>query len=317
MTSEETSKPPRSQAPLRRNTGLHGAFWTRFLLKLMRVLPASACLVLVRPVSFVIYLLAGSQRRAIMANVAALQPTFGRVRRWWAGYQVIKQFALTYLDRLWHMHFGREVAWDIPDLTHFEAMRAVSGGVLIFTIHSGNYDIGASLFAQKLGRTLHIVRVPEQTEELQALRAAELHEAEEKTPNLRVHYNSVAENHLGMELCRLLMAAEAVAVQGDRVVTGVSPIEMKHNDLIFKIPRGPLVLAEIARVPCYPIFLERLGRLRYRIIVGAPFYDGKARVRAEELGRAWLPLMSDYVRRHWDQWFVFEHLVSPAPLSPP
>lgn len=315
MIAEETSKPTLPQAPVRRNAGLHEAFWTRCSLLVVKTLPKIGCLALARPVSFVIYLLARPQRRALQANIGALQPSFGRVRRWWAGYQVILQFALTFLDRLWHMHLGREVAWDISDLSHFEQMRKAEGGVLIFTIHSGNYDIGASLFAQKLGRTLHIVRVPEKTEELQKLRAAELGEEVQKNPNLRVHYNQSAESHLGIELCRLLMAAEVVAVQGDRVVAGISPIELTHEGLTFKIPHGPLVLAEISRVPCFPIFLERVGCMHYRITIGAPFYDGTSKVRAEQLGQAWLPLMSEFVREHWDQWFVFEPLVAPAKMS--
>lgn len=316
MTSEETSKPSHSQAPRLRNTGLHGAFWTRVLLKLLRILPASLCLILVRPVSFLVYLLAGPQRRPVLANIAALEPDYSPLRVWWGGYQVFLQFALTYLDRLWHMHLKREVIWDIPDMKQFEAMRAVPGGVLIFTIHSGNYDIGASLFAQKFGRPLHIVRVPEQTAELQKLRKEELQQAETDTPQLRVHYNEV-DSHLGMELYRLLMAAEAVAVQGDRVITGVSPVEMSHADLTFRIPRGPLVLGEIARVPCFPIFLQRLGCLKYRILVEAPFYDGGSRIKADDLGRLWLPVMCRHVREHWRQWFVFEHLVTPAAAIAP
>ncbi|HAL72290.1 MAG TPA: hypothetical protein DCP71_11005 [Verrucomicrobiales bacterium] len=308
MPPEETAKAPPPQAPRLRNTGLHGAFWTQILLKILRILPVWMCLVLNSTVVWAIYCLAGPQRRAVLDNLKGLRPDFGPLRRWWAGYQVFHQFALTYLDRLWHMHFKREVTWDIPDLKHFEEMRAQPGGVLVFTIHSGNYDIGATLFAQKFGRTLHMVRVPEQTEELQELRAAELKKVEDENPHLRVHYNEV-DSHLGLELCRILMAGEAVAVQGDRVVTGVSPIEMDHEGVTFKIPRGPLVLAEIARVPCYPIFLQRMGTLKYRIVCGPCFYDGKTKQRADDLGKVWLPIMHRFVHEHWDQWFVFESLV--------
>lgn len=308
MPTEEPVKEATPQAPRLRNTGLHGAFWTKFLLKLMRVLPRWLCPPLSACVVFVIYLLAGPQRRAVLSNIEGLRSDFGPIRRWWAGYQVFQQFSLTYLDRLWHMHFKHEVTWDIPNLAHFEEMRAHPGGVLVFTIHSGNYDIGATLFAQKFGRTLHMVRVPEQTEELQELRAAELKHAEEENPHLRVHYNEV-DSHLGLELCRILMSGEAVAVQGDRVVTGVSPVEMDNDGVTFKIPRGPLVLGEIARVPCYPIFLQRLGTLKYRIVCGPCFYDGRSKVRADDLGKIWLPIMHRFVHEHWDQWFVFEPLV--------
>ncbi len=314
MSPEETAKPPAPQVPRHRNSGLHGAFWTNVLLQLLRYLPKWMAIGLTHPVVLLIYQLAGPQRRAIRSNLAALHPEFSALRNWWGGYQVIQQFALTYLDRLWHMHFKHEVTWDIPSLDHFETMRATPGGVLIFTIHSGNYDIGATLFSQKFGRMLHIVRIPEQTEELQELRAAELRQVEHENPHLRVHYNKT-DSHLGLELCRLLMEGNAVAVQGDRVVTGVSPVEMRLGDLIYKIPRGPLVLAEISRVPAYPIFLQRLSCLKYRIVVGPAFLTGRTRQRADDIGKVWLPIMDDFVRQHWDQWFVFEPLVSLSPQA--
>lgn len=309
MTAEQTANPPNLQVPPRRNTGLHGAFLTRCLLSVMRFTPQWLALVAVRPIALLVYALASPQRQAVQANIAGLCPEYGPVERWWAGYQVFLEFALTYLDRLWHMHFHQHVAWDVPHKERFDAMRSLPTGVLIFTIHSGNYDIGAGLFAQKFGRTLHTVRAPEQTPELQALREAELRETEAQNPLLRVHYNH-GDNHLGLELCRILHTGEAVAVQGDRVLTGVSPVTMQDEGRCFQIPRGPLVLAEIARVPCYPIFLERLSCMHYRIHVGECFYDGRTKKRADDLGKAWLSIMHQHLQQHWQQWFVFEPMVT-------
>ncbi len=265
---------------------------------------------MVRPITLLVYLLAGPQRAAVKGNLTALKPSFGPLRRWWAGYQVFLEFALTYLDRLWHMHFRREVTWDIPYVEHFDALRAIPGGVLIFTIHSGNYDVGATLFTTKLGRALHTVRAPEKSKDMQLLREAELRRTEQENPLLRVHY-SIADSHLGLELCRVLRAGEVVAVQGDRVITGVSPVAISHAGCTYKIPRGPLVLAEISSAPCIPIFLERLGCLKYRIHIGDCFYDGRTKIRADDLGKIWIPIMHDYIQQHWDQWFVFEPLVTP------
>jgi predicted LPLAT superfamily acyltransferase len=101
-----------------------------------------------------------------------------------------------------------------------------------------------------------------------------------------------------------------VAVQGDRVLTGVSPVTMQDEGRCFQIPRGPLVLAEIARVPCYPIFLERLSCMHYRIHVGECFYDGRTKRRADDLGKTWLSIMHQHLQQHWQQWFVFEPLVT-------
>jgi lauroyl/myristoyl acyltransferase len=99
-----------------------------------------------------------------------------------AGFRVFLQFALTYLDRLWHLHFQREVEWEIVGKDDFEALQARAGGALIFTVHSGNYDIGAGLFARRFGRAIHTVRMPEASASLQQLRQKELREEETREP---------------------------------------------------------------------------------------------------------------------------------------
>lgn len=179
-------------------------------------------------------------------------------------------------------------------------------------MHSGNYDLGAGLFARKFGRTIHTVRVPEASDSLQQLRKQELREEERRHPNLHVHYNEPG-CHLGMELCRKLFAGEVVCVQGDRVMGDVAPSEARIDGVTYRIPRGPLVLAEVTGVPCYPVFLIRKGRLSYRIEIGKPFLIGGRKPKAAEVSAAWLPVMHEFLLRHWDQWFVFEPLVTRDP----
>lgn len=291
--------------------GLHGAFWTRAVLVLMRWLPMWLAAALACPVTLVIYVLAVPQREALRRNLEALVPD-GNGGSCMAGYRVFLQFALTYLDRLWHLHFGREITWDIQGKAEFDRLRAEPGGALVFTVHSGNYDIGASLFARKFGRVIHTVRMPEITPGMQELREGELREQEKKEPFLRIHYNAPG-SHLGMELIRLLNAGEVVCVQGDRVLGDVAPTHEDIAGLRYEIPRGPLVLAEITGVPCYPVFLKRLGRLRYGIEIGDAFHSGGSRPKAAQLAPKWVAVMHDFLQRHWDQWFVFEPLVTKVP----
>lgn len=289
---------------------LHDAFWTRMLLSGMRWLPAPVFTLLAYPVTAVIYLLAVPQREAVRANLSALIP--GKGSSCIAGFQVFLQFALTYLDRLWCLHFDREVDWEIIGKGEFEALQNEPIGALIFTLHSGNYDIGAGLFARKFGRPIHTVRMPESSASLQELREKELRGEESREPNLHIHYNK-PDSHLGIELCRKLLAGEVVCVQGDRVMGEVAPTQASIDGLTYQIPRGPLVLAEVTGVPCYPVFLSRRGRLSYRIEIGKPFHPGGRKPKAEEIGAAWLPVMHRFLLRHWDQWFVFEPLVTRDP----
>ncbi len=310
MPSAETaSHQPQTHATPAR-MGLHAAFWTRLMLFMMRWLPAFVITALVYPVTAVTYLLAVPQREAVRGNLNALMP--GRGSSAFAGFQVFLQFALTYLDRLWHLHFQREVSWEIIGKEDFEALQKTTGGALVFTVHSGNYDIGAGLFARKFGRPIHTVRIPEATASLQKLREEELREEERRHPHLHVHYNEPG-GHLGMELCRKLLAGEVVCVQGDRVMGDVAPTHASIDGVTYLIPRGPLVLAEVTGVPCYPVFLSRRGRLAYRIEIGKPFHPGGRKPKAVEVSAAWVPVMHDFLSRHWDQWFVFEPLVTRDP----
>jgi len=292
------------------NLGLHDAVWTRLLLFAMRWLPKRVVIALAYPFTAVVCLLAVPQREAVRTNLANLLPLHGGGAR--AVFRVFLQFALTYLDRLWHLHFNQEVKWEVIGQQDFESLRDEAGGALIFTVHSGNYDLGAALFARKFGRAVHTVRRPESSESLQKLREQELREEERREPHLHIHYNEPG-GHLGMALCRRLMAGEIVCVQGDRVVGDVAPSHHTIQGVTYLIPRGPLVLAEVTGAPCYPVFLTRNGLLSYRIELGHAFIGRSRKPKAADVAAAWLPVMHDFLTRHWDQWFVFEPLVTRDP----
>jgi lauroyl/myristoyl acyltransferase len=310
MPAAESATCKPSESTKEGTLGLHDARWTEVMLFLMRWVPMWLVTALAYPITAVIYLLAVPQREALRENLGALVPGGASSV---AGYRVLLNFALTYLDRLWHLHFGRPVIWEVEGKTRFEQLKAQPGGALVFTVHSGNYDIGASLFASRFGRVIHTVRMPEMSEELQKLREGELREQEKKEPFLRIHYNAPG-SHLGMQLIRFLQAGEVVCVQGDRVIGDVAPTHQETAGLRFEIPRGPLALAEVTGVPCYPVFLKRLGRLHYGIEIGQPFHEGGGRPRASQLAPKWVAVMHDFLQRHWDQWFVFEPLVTRVSL---
>ena len=300
-------EPRRSNHP-QPDSGLYDARWTRLMVFILQWFPTSLCVFLTSPVAFIFYLFARTQRRAVRANLQALFPERGALRCWLGAYQVFRQFALTYLDRLLYRHCRREVEWDVHGMEFFEQMKNEPGGVLVFTVHSGNYDIGSSLLAEKIGRPLHTVRVPERNQSLAELRAAELNAASSRQPLLRFHYNTPG-RHLGIDLRRLLLAGEIVGMQGDRVVMDVSPLVVVHEGVSYTIPLGPLMLAEIARVPCYPVLLIRIGMCRYRIEISQPFFTGQQAMPRHEIAALWIPVMADFLRRHWDQWFVFEPII--------
>ncbi len=293
-----------SHAPASRFS-LRGDFWTRSMLLAIRCLPDCVAVILVRPISLLFCLAAKQERASIIANFQALHPKASRWAQWCAAYSVFAQFAFTYLDRLWHMHYGRPVKWEIENGTKVETALRKSGGVLLFTVHSGNYDVAASLIYTTFGRPLHIVRKREQSEPLQKIRAAEL----EKSVGLQVHYNDDPWT-LGVDLCGLLAAGEVVAVLADRAVPGLACARFEHAGLKLTIPEGPLVLAGIARVPCFPVFLTRVSACHYKAHFGESICDGARKHSAREIGGAWVPLLFDFLYEHFDQWFVFEEVLA-------
>ena len=302
MTSQDrhTNKPIRG--------GLYDARWTQLMIFLLKRLPSGVCVFFTSPISFVFFLFARAQRRAISANLGALFPEWSALRCWLGAYEVIRQFSLTYLDHLFCLHTSRKVDWDVRGNEFFEQCKKEPSGVLVFTIHSGNYDIGSGQLAQDLGRPLHIVRAPERSQSLEELRAAEILATQNRQPLLRFHYNTPG-GHLGIDLCRILLKGEVVAVQGDRVVMDVAPLNVNHEGLRYTIPLGPLALAQTTCVPCYSILSSRIGVCRYRIELSKPFYTGGTRMSREQLAELWVPIMADFIRRNWNQWFVFEKTI--------
>jgi phosphatidylinositol dimannoside acyltransferase len=115
-----------------------------------------------------------------------------------------------------------------------------------------------------------------------------------------------------MELARVLASGEIVAIQGDRVIFDVSPMNVEvEPGLCMRLPKGPLYLARATGAPCFPLFITRDGWRRYRVTVHHPL-DLPPRQRGddEEVAKIWAAAVFATARLHWNQWFVFEPLLT-------
>jgi predicted LPLAT superfamily acyltransferase len=102
---------------------------------------------------------------------------------------------------------------------------------------------------------------------------------------------------------------EIVAIQGDRVTPGISTLPAILFGKATQLPAGPFALAMAARVPIYPLFIVRLGRRHYRLIVSKPIEVVRTRNRDEAFERAmseWTRELERVIRATWFQWFTFE-----------
>ncbi len=273
----------------------------------------------------VAFLLGASARRALMGNLKALFPERGPVTRFFNAYQVAWNFAFTVADATRSRQGESILDWEIEGLPHFDAMAAAGHGSVLLTAHMGNYDVAAPLFAESFHRRLNAVRAPERHPETQEWMERQL--ASQFKDNYTVRYNK-SDRMLGLELVQAISRGEIVAIQGDRVLYGVTPLSLEVSPSgspdqrqRFTIPKGPFVLAMTTGVPIHPVFILRSGWRRYRIVALPPFScraESRDREAAiEKAARRWVDeILLPVIRTHWAQWFVFEpafEATTPAP----
>ena len=304
---EETNK-----SRLSARLGVFGDLPTRFLLDhALRVVPWFLEPVLIRVWTFLFFLIAKKQRLAVAGNLRALHPGWGAWRGRFGAWLVFWNFALTYADALRCQTGTGGVDWAVDGLAALEDLANRKEGCIILTAHMGNYDLAAPMFASKFARTLYTVRAREREPETQKIREEEIRKKEEQYPNFRSLYNQEG-NLLGVELARLLGEGNIVAVQGDRVIFDVSPMEVEvEPGLRMRLPKGPLFLARATNAPTFPLFIVRDGWRRYRVIVFPPIeLPPRKRGVDDEAGKIWAAAILRVVRGHWRQWYVFEPLLT-------
>lgn len=286
---------------------MSGDLWGRLLRRMLSGIPWFLEAPLIAGWTLFFFLAAKQQRRAVASNLRALFPEWSAARAAIGSWCVFWNFSVTYVDGLRCETGTGGIDWAIEGITNLEELASHPRGCVILTAHMGNYDIAAPLFSTRIHRPLYAVRAPEREPEAQKLREEELRRKELENPNFRTLYNTES-NLLGIELARLLGEGSLVAVQGDRVVFDVSPMDIEVDPgLTFRLPRGPLFLVRATNSPCYPLFIMRDGWRRYRVKV-LPALDLPQRTRGAdtEASELWAKTILNVVRGKWNQWFVFE-----------
>ena len=297
--------------------GVFGDLPTRLLNHVLGIVPWFLEPSLIAGWTFLFFLIARQQRRAVIGNLRAMHPHWGPLRGTLGAWQVFWNFAVTFVDAQRCSTGTGDVDWVVEGLVNMEELADRPEGCIVLTAHMGNYDIAAPMFAARFKRTLYTVRAPEREAETQKIREEELRIREEKHPNFRSLYNRDG-NMLGIELARLLGEGNIVAVQGDRVMFDVSPMDVEvRPGLMMRLPKGPLFLARATKAPCYPLFITRMGWRRYKVTV-LPAIELPARQRGteEEAARIWADVVYRNAEKHWNQWFVFEPLLSRSNKAP-
>lgn len=258
------------------------------------------------------FLLWGPGRRGVMQNLSSIIPGSATLANFFRTYRVFWNFANTIADNVRFKELRVGPDWDFTGAENFKSLQDHEGGAIILTAHMGNYDLGAHLFAEISDRRIVMVRAPEADPQTRQYEEA-LH-SRTVTESLKVDFSTRA-SELAIDLLHSVRAGEIVAIQGDRVTPGIAAIPATLFGQKTQLPAGPFALAMAARVPIYPLFIVRLGRRRYRLVVGEPFEVIRSSDRAASFERAvalWTAELERVIRIGWHQWFAFQPYATEA-----
>lgn len=282
---------------------VHGVFWRQFLHWAVINVPYFAEGVILGFWTL-LFMLWRSGRRGIMKNLSAILPGSWTVTNLFRAYRVMWNFAWTIDDNVRFKELNVIPDWEFVGRENFDRLVNEPGGAIILTAHMGSYDLGANLFAQTSRRQIVMVRAPEVDPQTQSFEEQQRQSSEK----LKVDF-STRSTDLAMELLEALQRGEIIAIQGDRVTPGISSLPATLFGQRATLPSGPFALSMAARVPIYPLFIVRLGRRRYRLVVCEPFdvrRTSRDRSEAFETAMAhWTRELESVVRESWFQWYTF------------
>ena len=189
------------------------------------------------------------------------------------------------------------------DLEHTDtALRqllAEGRGVVLATLHIGQWDIGLKLLSG-FGVPVHVVMLSEDPREI--TRYAD--EARAWT-QLRVHQMG-ASPLLALELMAALRRGEIVAVQIDRAV-GANVMPMTLFGATTELPTGAAHLAMATGAPVLPTFVLLDRGTRYRLLSLPPlrFERNERESALHDAMSGLVQAMEHVISRYPDQWFNF------------
>lgn len=284
----------------------HGVFWRQFLRWAVLNVPYWIEPFLLAMWALFFVLLWNSGRRGVMYNLKAIIPGSSWLANFFRAYRVFWNFAWTIDDKARFKELHVVPDWEFVGREHVDRLHEGHGGAIVLTAHMGNYDLGAYLFAALSKRQMVMVRAPEVDPDTRRFEA-EL-DGRTAAEALKVDF-STRSNDLALDLLDALQRGEIIAVQGDRVTPGITSLPATLFGRRTELPVGPFALAMAARVPIYPVFIFRLGRRRYRLVVGEPFEVKRTRDRAEAFEKAmahWTRELESVLHEAWFQWFYFD-----------
>ena len=178
-----------------------------------------------------------------------------------------------------------------------ETLLAQGRGVLLATMHVGQWDLGLRLLS-RFEVPVHVVMRREAAPEVSRY-------ADELRAWDRLQVHELGAPALAVTLLAALGRGEIVAIQLDRPL-GAGVMRVPFFGEPAELPTGPIQLALAANAPLLPMFVLLDGVTRYRLLTLPPMRF--ERRGPEPLGEGMMRLvevMESVVARYPDQWFNF------------
>jgi lauroyl/myristoyl acyltransferase len=290
-----------------RRFAVRGVFWRQYLDWAIINLPFYMHFVLLCFWTLFFFFFAAPARRALVANFSVVLPGSSNLMNHFRAFRALYNFAWTITDAAVYKLTHAEFAYDLIGSVLLDQL-ATAHVAIVLTAHMGNYDLGAALFAQKFNRKIRMVRAPEADRQTEQHLESSL--AQTGQGAVKIDYNT-AGALLSFDLLNAVRQGEIVSIQGDRMIGDVARVDGTMFGRRIAVPSGPFILAQIAEVAIYPLFVVRNGYRRYAIIVRNPIDVQRSGNRDADIAAAvaqWCRTLETIVSQHWDQWFAFSSI---------
>lgn len=291
-----------------------GLFWRRLAYQASIYGPNWLKVMLPPAVGLILFGLIGQNRRAMAANQRRVLGTSS----WWKGQRAalrtFVEFARVFQETLElesRETKTHEVAGELdvevqhpPGLEEqLDALLSKNRGLVVLTSHFGCWQIGARTM-QRFDRPVNLVMTTEANASVEQFAV----DAKERNGLKVIHSNSSMFS--SVEMVRALKRGEVVAIQLDRAAIGqvTESLDFFGGPANFQI--GPFMLARLAQVPIWPVYVARVSRHAFRLLA-EPIRHIDRRAPREQVVQVMQEVVSGFerhVRAHPDQWFQFQRV---------
>jgi len=173
-----------------------------------------------------------------------------------------------------------------------EMTKSGTGGILM-SGHVGNFEVGAQLLGQLMGK-INVIMQDEDHEKIKKYVEAK---SEKKAFNIIAIKEDLS--HV-INIKNALTKNEFICVHGDRFIEGAETIELDFLGKKAKFPKGPFVIATRFGAPVTFNFVIKTGKQSYQFSATAPkLYSRKL----DECMKDYVAKLEEVVRAHPHQWF--------------